>query len=97
MSSFKFCKRCKEEYENPMDRRFHAEPNACPECGPRISLIESGKKKEGGIERAIEGVKQGKIVALKGIGGFHLLCDARNLSAIIKLRGIKQRKTRPFA
>lgn len=97
MSSFNLCKRCKEEYENPLDRRFHAEPNACPECGPRVSLIESGEKKEGGIERAVKGVKQGKIVALKGIGGFHLICDARNISAVRRLRRIKQRKTRPFA
>jgi hydrogenase maturation protein HypF len=67
MREFVFCPRCKREYEDPLDRRFHAQPNACPLCGPKL---------DGTIEDAAEALLEGQIVALKGIGGFQLLVDA---------------------
>ena len=72
MREFVLCPRCREEYEDPANRRFHAQPNACPVCGPQL---------DGTIEDAVEALREGKIVALKGIGGFQLLVDARNPEA----------------
>jgi hydrogenase maturation protein HypF len=88
MREFVLCPRCREEYENPLDRRFHAQPNACPVCGPRL---------DGTIEDAVEALRAGKIVALKGIGGFQLLVDARNAEAVARLRERKHREEKPFA
>ena len=88
MREFALCPACRQEYENPLDRRFHAQPNACPVCGPRL---------DGTIEDAAEALLQGEIVALKGIGGFQLLVDARQASAIAHLRQRKHREERPFA
>jgi hydrogenase maturation protein HypF len=88
MREFTLCPECREEYENPANRRFHAQPNACPVCGPRL---------EGTIEDAFEALVQGKIVALKGIGGFQLLVDARNPDAVARLRQRKHREEKPFA
>ena len=88
MRDFVFCPRCREEYENPANRRFHAQPNACPVCGPQL---------DGTIEDTVEALRQGEIVALKGIGGFQLLVDARNLAAVARLRERKHREEKPFA
>ena len=88
MREFVLCPRCREEYENPADRRFHAQPNACPVCGPKL---------EGSLEDAVEALRQGEIVALKGIGGFQLLVDARNPHAVARLRERKHREEKPFA
>jgi len=99
MKSFIMCSSCKKEYTNPLDRRYHAQPIACPICGPQIKLVKSRTRKElkGGIDKASSFLKQGKILAVKGLGGFHLVCDAKNPSAIKMLRQIKNRKTKPLA
>ncbi len=88
MRDFVLCPACREEYENPANRRFHAQPNACPICGPRLDDT---------IEAAAATLRQGKIVALKGIGGFQLLADARNAEAVARLRQRKHREEKPFA
>ncbi|UCE40505.1 MAG: carbamoyltransferase HypF [Candidatus Aminicenantes bacterium] len=99
MKRFIMCPSCKKEYTNPLDRRYHAQPIACPICGPQIKLVKSRTRKEikSGIEKASSLLKQGKILAVKGLGGFHLVCDARNATAIKTLRKIKNRKTKPLA
>lgn len=101
MDAFKLCKECKKEYKNPQNRRFHAEPIACEICGPKLFL----KGKNGNIlatdEEAIKfaacKLKDGAIIALKGLGGFHLVCDAKNESAILRLRERKFRPEKPLA
>ncbi len=99
MSDFIMCRECRTEYTNPLDRRYHAQPIACPVCGPQIKLVETrtGKKIEGGVSKAQSLIKKGKILAVKGIGGFHLVCDALNHKAVLSLRRIKERQTKPFA
>jgi hydrogenase maturation protein HypF len=99
MKDFIMCPACKKEYTDPLDRRYHAQPIACPICGPRIKLVRSRTRKEisGGIEKASDLLKKGKILAVKGLGGFHLMCDARNSTATKALRQIKNRKTKPLA
>ena len=99
MEDFKMCQLCAAEYANPLDRRYHAQPIACPVCGPQLTLIDAktGKRVQGRIETAALLLGQGKIVAIKGLGGFHLVCDALNPSAVSRLRKIKERKTKPFA
>ncbi len=99
MKTFIMCPSCKKEYTNPLDRRYHAQPIACPICGPQIKLVKSNTRKEmkGGIDKASSLLKKGKILAVKGLGGFHLVCDARNATAIKTLRQIKSRKTKPLA
>jgi hydrogenase maturation protein HypF len=99
MQGFKMCEDCGSEYTNPLDRRYHAQPIACPVCGPHISLLVSrtGKEIKGGISKAASLIKQGKILAVKGLGGFHLICDAKNYGAVRRLREIKERKTKPLA
>jgi len=99
MQGFKMCEDCHTEYINPLDRRYHAQPIACPVCGPHISLLASrtGKAIKGGIRKAASLIKEGKILAVKGLGGFHLICDARNYGAVHRLRKIKERKTKPLA
>lgn len=99
MKSFLMCAECRKEYTDPFDRRYHAQPIACPVCGPRIKLARSRSRNEikGGVEKAAFFIEQGKILAVKGLGGFHLMCDARNTKAIKKLREIKRRKTKPLA
>lgn len=101
MKRFEMCADCRREYSDPMDRRFHAQPLACPECGPHLELWNArGEMVAQGDDAMIQGAKavcQGKIVALKGIGGFQLIVDARNESAIRELRVRKHRAEKPFA
>jgi len=100
MSVFKMCPDCKKEYHNPEDRRFHAQPNACPGCGPNITLVNSQQSIvncQNPIEKTIELLKEGKIVAIKGIGGFHIACDASNEIAVNRLRLKKRKNNKPFA
>jgi hydrogenase maturation protein HypF len=103
MASFAMCARCRAEYEDPADRRFHAQPNACPECGPSVSLLRTdGTQADLGpagdaVSAAAEALGEGQIVAVKGIGGFHLACRADDESAVAVLRARKHREDKPFA
>jgi len=102
MSVFQMCTECAEEYHNPENRRFHAQPNACPSCGPHVQLQvinETFKQYELGnpIEATIRLLKQGAVVAIKGLGGFHLGCDASNEEAVENLRLRKRKSNKPFA
>jgi len=99
MSLFEMCDQCREEYIDPLDRRYHAQPIACPKCGPEVYLKKSttGEKISGGIRRASSLIKKGYILAVKGLGGFHLVCDPFNPQSVQKLRKIKKRKTKPLA
>jgi len=99
MAPFTMCPVCREEYENPLDRRFHAQPNACPACGPTLRLVDrKGENLPGdALGKTLDLLLQGSIVAVKGIGGFHLVCDAENLRAVTSLRSRKFREDKPFA
>jgi hydrogenase maturation protein HypF len=99
MARFALCPDCRREYENPLDRRFHAEPTACPVCGPRVWLEEGGRRLEGAAALAAAGqlLQKGKIVAVKGLGGFHLAADAASPDAVAALRRRKGRSAKPFA
>ncbi len=92
MHMFRMCERCLAEYSDPADRRFHAEPNACPVCGPKVEF-SSGTKPED-IRQAL---KAGRILAIKGIGGYHLACNALDEKAVLLMRRRKKRETKPFA
>ena len=94
MAGFPFCPSCESEYRNPLDRRFHAQPIACPDCGPRLSLIPPHADPLG---QAVTLLQQGKIVAVKGLGGYHLAVDAGNNEAVARLRRRKERDEKPFA
>ena len=99
MADFPLCPDCLAEYENPANRRFHAQPNACPQCGPKAWLepaVEPDTETDT-IEVASHLLQQGKILAIKGIGGFHLACDATHHKAVTRLRERKYRDTKPFA
>lgn len=111
MSVFKMCHECEREYNDPYNRRFHAQPNACSICGPQIDIIITSegnppsppprKGVMGGFEEPIREVisllRQGKIVAIKGLGGFHIACDATNIDAVERLRFKKRKSNKPFA
>ncbi|MCX6054631.1 MAG: carbamoyltransferase HypF [Chloroflexi bacterium] len=100
MAPFQMCSDCKSEYETPSDRRFHAQPIACNKCGPRLSFRSpngSVEKDEKALQTARSLIKQGLIIGIKGIGGYHLVCDGRNSSTINQLRMRKKRSDRPFA
>lgn len=98
MKFFKMCEDCEREYKDPLNRRFHAQPNACPVCGPEV-VYKKGNivEKEKWIEYTIDDLKNGLIVAIKGLGGFHLACDALNENAVKRLRERKLRRDKPFA
>jgi hydrogenase maturation protein HypF len=99
MAPFKMCPVCQKEYEYPSDRRFHAQPNACSACGPSLYLEDREGKEVSGdpIGKTLEFLKNGQIAAIKGLGGFHLACDAKNQDAVSSLRSRKFREDKPFA
>ncbi len=99
MAPFTMCPICQKEYEDPTNRRFHAQPNACPACGPSLRLEDKeGKEMPGDpIEKTVDSLRRGAIVAIKGLGGFHLACDAKNSEAVASLRSRKYREDKPFA
>ncbi|ETD82430.1 carbamoyltransferase HypF [Rhodobacter capsulatus] len=98
MAPFAMCPACRAEYEDPADRRFHAQPIACPDCGPRLWLEAGGVELPGdAIGLAAARLKAGEILAVKGLGGFHLACDATNAEAVDRLRARKRRPAKPFA
>jgi len=94
------CAECQREYDDPLNRRFHAQPNACWVCGPRVSLESADSESISGdeaVEQTLQLLMVGKIVAIKGIGGFHLSVDATNQAAVLRLRERKRRYGKPFA
>lgn len=101
MREFPMCEACRAEYEDPRDRRFHAQPIACPECGPQLTLWdEEGRElatRHEALRVAAEALRRGRVVALKGIGGFQLLSDAQSPGAVALLRKRKRREEKPFA
>ncbi len=100
MAGFRMCPACAREYSDPLDRRFHAQPNACPACGPRVALLDpAGAPVESAdpIGRAGAALAGGAVAAVKGIGGFHLACDATSPAAVALLRARKRREEKPLA
>ncbi len=100
MSAFEMCQECRAEYEDPLNRRFHAEPTCCPNCGPHVWLTDqrgSILEYEDPIAACVQFLEKGAIVAIKGLGGFHLACDASYDEAVCTLRNRKMREAKPFA
>jgi hydrogenase maturation protein HypF len=99
MAGFTMCPECRAEYDHPSDRRFHAQPNACAACGPRLTLVDSQSLPVDGdaLTETRRLLASGRIVAIKGIGGFHLACDAGNDAAVQRLRERKGREAKPLA
>jgi hydrogenase maturation protein HypF len=100
MAGFAMCAACRAEYENPSDRRFHAQPTCCPTCGPTLKLLDANGRQMAAvdpIQTIIAQLCAGKIAAIKGLGGYHLACDAANESAVQELRRRKHRDEKPFA
>ncbi len=101
MRSFRMCADCQREYDDPQDRRFHAQPNACPSCGPRLESWDPQgavlAKSQEALNLAVETLRDGRIVAIKGLGGFHLMVDARSSEAVERLRRRKGRYEKPLA
>ncbi|WP_413733093.1 MULTISPECIES: carbamoyltransferase HypF [unclassified Shewanella] len=101
MAGFALCDACRQAYEDPMDRRYHAQPVSCPKCGPELTLRSAGgeilAKREQALAQTIALIEQGKILAIKGLGGFHLICDAGNHDAVTELRRRKCRPAKPLA
>ncbi len=99
MHEFKMCPECQKEYDNPADRRFHAQPTACPQCGPSMQIYDQNLNIincDNHIEKAVELLKSGHILAVKGIGGYHLMIDPYNTETLEKLRARKKRDEKPF-
>jgi hydrogenase maturation protein HypF len=100
MARFAQCPACQRQYDDPLDRRFHAQPNACPVCGPRLWLTAADGTRidcDDVIAATVDRIARGDIVAIKGLGGFQLVCDARNAHAVARLRARKHRDEKPFA
>lgn len=101
MAGFPMCRACQAEYRDPVNRRFHAQPIACPDCGPALSYRTPRGSETGQVAlplmQAVQALRRGEIVAVKGIGGYHLMCDARNDVAVCRLRKRKQRPHKPLA
>jgi hydrogenase maturation protein HypF len=99
MADFQQCPRCLKEYADPLDRRFHSQTNSCPDCGPRLSLTDAKGDPLAGdpVRRAIAALEAGRVLALQGIGGFHLAADPRRAEAVRRLRRDKERERKPFA
>jgi hydrogenase maturation protein HypF len=100
MAPFPLCSECRREYEDPEDRRFHAEPNACPRCGPRCRLLDGEGEElpvDDPILETVRLLEEGRIVAVKGLGGFHLMVDATSEPAVVRLRERKHREEKPLA
>ncbi len=101
MAGFAMCPRCAAAYENPLDRRYHAQPVSCPECGPHLSW-RSGHgdalaEREDALQAAASALQAGALIAVKGMGGYHLMCDARNEQSVARLRMLKRRARKPLA
>lgn len=101
MANFAMCPRCAAAYENPLDRRYHAQPVSCPECGPHLSW-RSGRgdalaEREDALQAAASALQAGALIVVKGMGGYHLICDARSESAVARLRQLKRRARKPLA
>jgi len=101
MAGFAMCPRCATAYENPLDRRYHAQPVSCPECGPHLSW-RSGRgdalaEREEALQMAARALQAGALIAVKGMGGYHLICDARNEQSVARLRTLKRRQRKPLA
>ncbi|MFH2140607.1 MAG: carbamoyltransferase HypF [Pseudomonadota bacterium] len=99
MAKFEMCDACRDEYQDPADRRFHAEPVACPQCGPQLEFVSGDvrQQREDALDACIAALRRGDIVAVKGIGGYHLMCDATNAAAIERLRTRKHRPHKALA
>ncbi|PLP72146.1 carbamoyltransferase HypF, partial [Salmonella enterica] len=99
MAAFPLCPECDSEYRDPYDRRFHAQPVACPSCGPHLEWRSQHERaeKEAALQAAVAQLNAGGIIAVKGLGGFHLACDARNDNAVAMLRARKHRPAKPLA
>jgi hydrogenase maturation protein HypF len=108
MRAFPLCPACSREYQDPLDRRFHAEPVACPACGPHLTFVvgagddgtrrnRPGPGDDAALAAAVEVLRAGAVLAVKGVGGYHLLCDARSAGAVARLRTRKQRPDKPLA
>jgi hydrogenase maturation protein HypF len=101
MAHFRMCPECRREYDDPVDRRFHAQPNACPACGPSVALVDRDGTRAAATEDAVRAaaaaLRAGRIVAIKGIGGYHLACRADDERAVATLRARKHREDKPFA
>ncbi|MBN2416456.1 carbamoyltransferase HypF [bacterium] len=100
MAPFVMCPECSREYHDPADRRFHAQPNACPVCGPRVMLLDRQGREQPVHDPLAEAgrlLREGRVLAVKGLGGFHLACDAGNNDAVVQLRERKHRYAKPLA
>src|SRR5262249_2942732 len=100
MAGFSMCAACREEYENPTNRRFHAQPTCCPACGPRLQALDARGQSipcDDPLPYFVTALRAGRIGALKGLGGYHLVCDASKGAVVAELRRRKHREDKPFA